>query len=110
MDSYKKYANFVPQLKDKVSMGTGELRLYVKYDLYQNTKRILNAVQKGNEMRMNHELKQKDSLFLLFLYMKVLELEAYGPAFNRACQKCIYFFSSNYLKNTLATSKNLNNY
>ena len=31
----------------------------VQYDQYQNTKQVLNAVQKDNEMRITHELKSQ---------------------------------------------------
>ena len=39
----------------------------VQYDQYQNTKQVLNAIQKDNDMRIAHELKSQGFIIISIL-------------------------------------------
>ena len=79
----------------------------VQYDLYQNTKQVLNAVQKNNEMRITHELKSQGFIISSILTHASSRTRSLWSSVQQSTPKNIFNFSIKYLNNTLATRKNL---
>ena len=80
----------------------------VQYDQYQNTKQVLAAVQKDNEVRITHELKSQGFIISSILTHASSRTRGLWSRVQQNMPKNIFNFSIKCLNKTLATRKNLN--
>ena len=80
----------------------------IQYDQFQNTKQVLNAIQKDNEARISHELKSQGFIISSILSHASQKTRSLWSTVQQHMPKNIFNFTIKYLNNTLATRKNLN--
>ena len=59
----------------------------IQYDQFQNTKQVLNAIQKDNEARISHELKSQGFIIYSILSHASQRPVVYGKLYNSTCLK-----------------------
>ena len=80
----------------------------IQYDQFQNTEKVLNAIQKDNEARISHELKSQGFIISSILSYASQKTRSLWSTVQQHMPKNIFNFTIKYLNNTLATRKNLN--
>ena len=75
--------------------------------MYQNTKQVLNSVQKDNEMWITHELKSQGFIMSCILTHASSKTRSLWSSVQQSMPQNAFNSSIKYLNNTLATRNNL---
>ena len=97
-----------PNLEINILGSQTSLGCNAQYDQHRDTKQVPNAVQKDNEMCIIHELKSQGFMGTSILTPASSRTRSLWSTAQQNMQRNIFNFSIKYLKNTLATRKNLN--
>ena len=96
-----------PNLEINILWARTSLGCSVQYDEDQNTKQVLNAVKNDNKMHITHELKSQGFIITSILTHASSKTPSLRSTIQQSMPKNIFTYSIKYLKNTLATRKNL---
>ena len=79
----------------------------IQYDLFRNTKQVLNAIQHDNEERIRRDLKSQGFIITSLPLHASSKTRDLWSTVQKNMPKNIFNFTIKYLNNTLATRKDL---
>ena len=79
----------------------------IQYDIYQNTKHVLNSIRQEHEDRLQYNLVSQGSFFSNIIEHSTFSLNSLWSSVQSKLPKNIFNFTIRYINNTLPTRKNL---
>ena len=79
----------------------------IQYDIYQNTKHVLNSIRQEHEDRLQYNLVSQGSFFSNIIEHSTFSLNSLWSSVQSKLPKNIFNFTIRYINNTLQTRKNL---